>query len=116
VLDENGGSLSGGERQRISIARALLQNAPILLLDEATASVDPSAEAEIQQAIGQLARGRTVIVIAHRLRTISDADQILVLNNGTVCESGQHQQLLAQGGLYHRLWQRQEEATDWVLS
>ena len=115
VLDENGSSLSGGERQRISIARALLKDAPILLLDEATASIDPSAEAEIQQAIGVLAQGRTVIVIAHRLRTICDADQILVLKEGQLQEQGKHDALLQRNGEYARLWQRQQQAVDWQI-
>ncbi len=114
-LDENGGSLSGGERQRISIARALLKDAPILLLDEATASIDPSAEADIQQAIAELARGRTVVVIAHRLRTISDADQILVLQDGQLHQQGTHEELLQESGLYKTLWHQQEAAHEWVI-
>ncbi|MEC5343517.1 ABC transporter ATP-binding protein [Brenneria populi] len=114
-LDEGGGSLSGGERQRISIARALLKNAPILLLDEATANVDPSAEAEIQQAMTELARGRTVVVIAHRLKNIRHADHILVLDNGRLVEQGDHQTLIARDGLYARLWRRQQDAQGWTL-
>ncbi|MEE3662834.1 ABC transporter ATP-binding protein [Brenneria sp. g21c3] len=115
LLDEGGGSLSGGERQRISIARALLKNAPILLLDEATASVDPSAEAEIQQAMTELAQGRTVVAIAHRLKNIRHADLILVLDNGRLVEQGNHQELIARAGLYSRLWERQQEAQGWKL-
>ncbi|MGO1501576.1 MAG: ABC transporter ATP-binding protein [Marinobacter sp.] len=113
VLDENGSSLSGGERQRLSIARALLTNAPILLLDEATASVDPSAENEIQQAISNLARNRTVVIIAHRLRTIKDTDKILVLDQGTLVDEGAHETLMQKDGLYAHLWRQQQRAEDW---
>ncbi len=116
LLSEGGNSLSGGERQRIAIARALLKNAPILLLDEATASVDPSAEAEIQRAITELVRGRTVVVIAHRLKNIRYADTILVLNQGKLIEQGDHQTLLAQDGLYARLWKQQQQAQCWQLN
>ena len=115
VLSENAESLSGGERQRLSIARALLKDAPILLLDEATASVDPSAQAEIQRAIGDLARGRTVIVIAHRLNAIQHADQILVLDGGRLCECGTHAELLAREGAYAAMWHRQQRARGWRL-
>ena len=90
ILGENGSTLSGGERQRISIARALLKDAPIILLDEATASLDPENEVLIQQAIAKLVEGKTVIMIAHRLRTVVDADQILVLDNGRLVEHGTH--------------------------
>ncbi|NKX29064.1 ABC transporter ATP-binding protein [Rhodobacteraceae bacterium R_SAG6] len=98
-------SLSGGERQRIALARTVLKNAPVLVLDEATAFADPDSEAEIQQALSRLAEGRTVIVIAHRLHTIVNADQILVMQAGHIVERGRHSELLAQGGLYARLWQ-----------
>lgn len=113
VLDEGGASLSGGERQRISIARALLKDAPVLLLDEATASVDPSAEAQLQRAIAELAQGRTVVVIAHRLKSVRHADCILVMDHGRVVEQGRHDELLALDGLYARLWSRQQVAQDW---
>lgn len=115
LLEEGGASLSGGERQRLSIARALLKDAPILLLDEATASVDPSAEAEIQRAIAELAHGRSVIAIAHRLRSIRHADRILVMDQGQLAEQGTHDALLAQGGIYARLWHSQQQAQDWTL-
>jgi ATP-binding cassette subfamily B protein IrtB len=115
LLEEGGGSLSGGERQRLSIARALLKNAPILLLDEATASVDPSAEAEIQHAMNALVRERTVVVIAHRLRSIAHADRIVVLDGGRIVEDGRHDGLIAANGLYARLWRRQQEAREWRL-
>ena len=115
ILGENGSTLSGGERQRISIARALLKDAPIILLDEATASLDPENEVLIQNAISHLIKGKTVLVIAHRLRTIVDADQILVLNNGNIEEAGTHEQLIAQNGLYHRLYQIQSKSQEWAV-
>jgi len=115
VLDEGGATLSGGERQRISIARALLKDAPVLLLDEATASIDPSAEAQIQRAIAELAHGRTVVVIAHHLKNVRNADQILVLDKGRLMEQGTHAQLLVQNGLYARMWARQPQAQQWRL-
>lgn len=114
-LDEGGASLSGGERQRLSIARALLKDAPVLLLDEATASVDPSAEAQIQRAIAELARGRTIIAIAHRLRSIRHADHILVVDAGRLVEQGTHDSLLALDGTYARLWRSQQQAQGWTL-
>ena len=115
MLGENGYTLSGGERQRISIARALLKDAPIILLDEATASLDPENEALIQRAISRLIRGKTVIVIAHRLRTIADADQIIVLNEGKLVEKGTHEDLLARQGLYAHLFGIQQESLGWSV-
>jgi ATP-binding cassette subfamily B protein len=115
LLGENGSTLSGGERQRISIARALLKNAPIVLLDEATASLDPESEAFIQQAIGALIQGKTVIVIAHRLRTVADADKIIVLENGRVAEEGRHRELMERDGLYRRLFTIQQESLGWSV-
>ena len=115
MLGENGYTLSGGERQRISIARALLKNAPIILLDEATASLDPENEVQIQQAISHLIRGKTVIVIAHRLRTIADADKIIVLSEGSLAEEGTHEQLLAKNGLYARLFGIQQQSMGWSV-
>jgi ATP-binding cassette subfamily B protein len=115
-LGENGSTLSGGERQRISIARGLLKNAPVILLDEATASVDPESEMYIQRAIGQLIEGKTVIVVAHRLRTITEADNIIVLNQGRIAAQGRHEELLAEGGLYRQLWDMQEQARGWTIS
>ena len=102
LLGENGSTLSGGERQRISIARALLKNAPIILLDEATASLDPENEVLVQKAIAKLIEGKTVIMIAHRLRTVVDADQIFVLENGKLVESGTHNELMKKIKVYIR--------------
>ncbi|THF61544.1 ABC transporter ATP-binding protein [Pseudothauera nasutitermitis] len=107
-VGEGGLSLSGGERQRISIACALLKNAPLLLLDEVTAAVDPASQFAIQTALGRLAARRTVIMVAHRLSTVRNADRILVLRDGEVVESGTHAQLLEQGGLYARMWHAQD--------
>lgn len=113
VLGENGSTLSGGERQRISIARALLKNAPVILLDEATASLDPENEVFVQKAIAKLIEGKTVIMIAHRLRTVADADQILVLEDGKLVERGTHKELMKKKGLYQRLYHIQQESLRW---
>lgn len=115
ILGENGSTLSGGERQRLSIARALLKNAPIVLLDEATASLDPENEALIQQAIGALIDGKTVIVIAHRLRTVVEADVIIVLDDGKMVEQGTHEELIKKDGLYHRLFSIQQQSLGWTV-
>ena len=115
VLGEGGGSLSGGEKQRISIARAILKDAPIVILDEATASVDPENEAELQAAISALTRGKTLIMIAHRLNTVRNADQILVLSGGHIVQRGTHQELMAQGGLYADFVGVRQEALRWKL-
>lgn len=116
LIGENGCTLSGGERQRISIARALLKNAPIILLDEATASLDPENETLIQAAISELVKGRTVIVIAHRLRTVKDADQIIVLENGNVVEVGKGDELIAKKGLFAKLYKIQQDSLGWSVS
>ncbi|HML37031.1 MAG TPA: ABC transporter ATP-binding protein [Bacillota bacterium] len=115
MLGENGSTLSGGERQRISIARALLKNAPIVLLDEATASLDPENEALIQHAISRLIKGKTVIVIAHRLRTVAGADKIIVLDDGRLVEEGTHETLMQRKGLYERLYRIQQESLGWSV-
>lgn len=109
-IGENGGLLSGGQRQRISIARAFLKNAPILILDEMTSNVDPINESLIQEAITELAKDRTVLVIAHHLNTIQHADQILVFQKGKLLEKGKHQELLQKEGYYKKLWQVQDRA------
>ena len=115
VLGEGGGSLSGGEKHRISIARAMLKDAPIVILDEATASVDPENEAELQAAISALTRGKTLIMIAHRLNTVRNANQILVLSGGHIVQRGTHQELMAQGGLYADFVGVRQEALRWKL-
>lgn len=115
ILGENGSTLSGGERQRISIARALLKDSPIILLDEATASLDPENEVFVQKAIAKLVENKTVIIIAHRLRTVVDADQILVLDNGKLIEYGTHNELMRKNGLYHKLYHIQQESLGWAV-
>ncbi|PXX46808.1 ABC transporter ATP-binding protein [Undibacterium pigrum] len=113
MIGEGGSNLSGGERQRISIARAILKDAPIILLDEATASIDAGNENAIRQAMAALVRGKTVLMIAHRLHTIADADQILVLEQGKLVEQGRHADLMQQAGLYARFWEQQENSRHW---
>jgi ATP-binding cassette subfamily B protein len=115
-VGEGGCTLSGGEKQRISIARAFLKNAPIVLLDEATASLDPENERDVQKAIDHLIEGRTVIVVAHRLKTICRADRIIVLDKGAIAESGTHEELLAADGLYARMWKLQQESAGWSIN
>jgi ATP-binding cassette subfamily B protein len=113
---EQGARLSGGERQRIAIARAILKDAPLLILDEATASIDPENELLIQQGLTNLTRGKTLFVIAHRLSTIQKADQILVLKDGAIAERGRHDNLLAAGGIYNNLWTQQNELRSWTIT
>lgn len=115
MVGEGGCTLSGGEKQRISIARAILKDAPVVLLDEATASLDPENEVEVQKAISELISGRTVIVIAHRLKTVKDADNIIVFEDGKVCEQGTHDVLIKNKGLYHKLWTIQSESVGWEI-
>ena len=116
VVGEGGGTLSGGEKQRISIARAILKNAPIIILDEATASIGPENEHLIQQAISELTRGKTIITIAHRLATIQNADQILVVADGRIAEHGTHAELVQQDGLYRRFTAIREQAEGWRIA
>ncbi|WP_026888924.1 ABC transporter ATP-binding protein [Clostridium beijerinckii] len=116
VVGEGGASLSGGQKQRISIARAILKDAPIIILDEATASVDPENEHYIQEAINALTNGKTIIIIAHRLATIQNADQILVISDGKVIQKGTHKQLINQEGLYNRFINIRKKAEGWSLA
>lgn len=115
VIGENGSTLSGGECQRLSIARALLKDAPVILLDEATASLDVDNETEIQEAITHLIQGKTVLIIAHRMRTVESADKIVVLDDGVVAESGTHHELMQKNGLYHKLVELQSASSNWKL-
>ena len=115
-IGENGARLSGGERQRISIARALLKNAPIVLLDEATASLDVEHETKVQEGLSRLLRSKTVLDIAHRLRTVAGADHIVVLENGRVAEEGTPAELMGRGGLYRRMVELQSESAQWQLN
>ena len=116
VIGENGSTLSGGERQRISIARALLKNAPVVLLDEATASLDVENESAVQAALSELLRGKTVLIIAHRMRTVAGADHIVVLSGGTVAQQGTPAELMEEGGLYCRMVELQRESAGWRLN
>lgn len=114
-IGDIGGSLSGGERQRISIARAILKNAPIVILDEPTAALDTESEVAVQSAIDKLVENKTVIVIAHRLSTIAGADKILVVDNGQIVESGTHDELVTKNGRYYGMWSAQQRIKDWHI-
>ena len=115
VVGTNGVYLSGGEQQRIAIARAILKNAPILILDEATAFADPDNEVRVQQALSALSKGKTVIMIAHRLSSIIDADCIYVLQDGEIVESGSHSGLIEKNGIFTRMWKNYSEAAEWKI-
>ena len=114
-IGENGSALSGGERQRISIARAFLKNAPIILLDEATASLDVENETLIQTALSRLIQNKTVLIIAHRMRTVAGADKIVVLKDGVVAEQGTPQQLMEKGGVYKHMVDLQNRGANWSI-
>ena len=109
-------SLSGGQKQRIAIARAMLKNAPVLILDEATAFADPDNEVKVQQALGELARGKTVFMIAHRLSTVANADRIFVLRDGKVIEDGRFDELKAQNGLFADMWSDYQKSVQWKVA
>lgn len=115
MVGEGGSTLSGGEKQRISIARAILKDAPVLLLDEATSSLDPENELDVQHALEALVKGRTVVMIAHKLKTVAGADQILVLDQGKIVERGTHTELLQKDSLYAHLWNVQQETSGWQI-
>ena len=115
-IGENGAKLSGGERQRISIARALLKDAPIVLLDEATASLDVENETKVQAALSRLLVGKTVLVIAHRMRTVAGADHIVVLDNGHVVEQGSPSELMEKNGIFRRMVDLQSESARWKMN
>ena len=115
MIGTKGTYVSGGEAQRLSIARAMLKNAPILILDEATAFADPDNEAKVQEAFSRLSKGKTVVMIAHRLSSIADADRIYVLKEGEIFEEGTHGQLLEKQGLYAHMWNEYTKSVQWKV-
>ena len=115
LIGEGGVYLSGGEEQRVAVARAILKNAPILILDEATANVDPENEAELQKAIEALTQGKTIIMIAHRLKTVKNADQIIVIDRGKISQQGTHDELIKQAGIYADFVGMREKAIGWKI-
>lgn len=116
VIGEGGANLSGGERQRISIARAMLKDAPIIIFDEATANVDPENEDKLQRAMEALMRDKTIILIAHRMKTVQKADQILVLDGGRIVQKGNHEELSGKPGLYRDFLNARKKASGWKLA
>ena len=116
VIGENGASLSGGEKQRISIARAIMKDAPIIILDEATANVDPENEKELMEAVEALTKEKTILMIAHRLKTVRNADQIFVVDKGRIVQSGTHEELIRQEGIYQRFVDSRKQAIGWKLN
>ena len=115
VIGEAGGTLSGGERQRISIARAIMKDAPVIILDEATANVDPENEKELMEAVAELTHDKTVIMIAHRLKTVHTADKIFVVDHGEIVQQGTHDELMAVDGLYRRFVVERKQAAGWKV-
>ncbi|MCR4839642.1 MAG: ATP-binding cassette domain-containing protein, partial [Eubacterium sp.] len=116
VIGEGGASLSGGEKQRISIARAIMKDAPVIILDEATANVDPENEAELTKAIEELTKDKTIIMIAHRLKTVRHADQILVVSDGRIVQKGTHEELMDEEGIYRNFVSERKEAVSWKIA
>ncbi len=116
IIGESGTTISGGERQRLSIARAMLKDAPIIILDEATANVDPENEAELQEAVKALTAGKTLVMIAHRMKTVQEADQILVLDQGRIVQRGRHAELMQQGGIYADFVCSRKSAESWRIA
>ena len=115
IIGEGGSSLSGGQKQRISIARAMLKDAPIIIFDEATANVDPENEDKLQKAMEQLMKNKTIIMIAHRLKTVRNADQIIVIDQGNIVQQGKHEQLIQEDGIYRNFVLEREKTTNWKL-
>ena len=115
VIGEGGASLSGGEKQRISIARAIMKDSPVIILDEATANVDPENEKELMDAIAALTKNKTIFMIAHRLKTVRNADTILVVDKGKIVQQGRHEELMKQDGIYKRFVMSRELAASWKL-
>ena len=115
MIGEKGVYLSGGEQQRISIARVMLKNSPVLILDEATAFADPDNEAKVQAAFSVLAKGKTVLMIAHRLSTVISADRIMVIKDGKIVDTGTHDQLMENDGLYAEMWRQYNKAAKWKV-
>ena len=116
VIGEGGATLSGGEKQRIAIARAIMKDAPIIILDEATANVDPENEKELTEAIENLTKKKTIIMIAHRLKTVRNADQILVVDKGKIVQKGRHEELLAEEGIYKNFITGRKQAVSWKIA
>lgn len=116
VVGEGGATLSGGEKQRIAIARAIMKDAPIIILDEATANVDPENEKELTEAINNLTKQKTIIMIAHRLKTVRNADQIIVVDKGRIVQKGRHEELMKQDGIYKNFISGRRQAVSWKLA
>ena len=116
VVGEGGATLSGGEKQRIAIARAIMKNAPIIILDEATANVDPENEKELTEAIENLTKEKTIIMIAHRLKTVRHADQIVVIDKGKIVQQGRHDELMQQDGIYKNFVSGRKQAVSWKIA
>ena len=116
MVGEGGATLSGGEKQRIAIARAIMKDAPIIILDEATANVDPENEKELTEAIANLTREKTIIMIAHRLKTVRNADQILVIDKGRIVQKGKHKELMNEDGIYRNFVSGRQKAVSWKIA